>query len=254
MRRASSPQSIRWRQESRSPNGSRVFRDERLSASASVYHYLEYPHALSIFSEDRLRLADPMRWSDPYEHGWCKTVLDRPSPLHQASAYALCWSRSRFDEPAWRMAGFQRTNPIIRIRCRVRDILAAARALAEQRPGTFFAGKVCYEREEELWRRAKSALAADVKEVSRMAANLLLRKRNALRFEKEVRTLWLDREPKNTALFLPIDAKSVVRQVMCSPHVHPDQRAKIHQEFKERFGIEVIDPGVLHPAHEAGGG
>src|ERR1700730_679163 len=30
MRRASSPQSIRWRQESRSPNGSRVFRDERL--------------------------------------------------------------------------------------------------------------------------------------------------------------------------------------------------------------------------------
>src|ERR1700738_2400693 len=137
MRRSSSPQSIRWRQESRSPNGSRVFRDEGLSASASVYHYLEYPHALSIFSEGRLRLADPMRWSDPYEHGWCKTVLDQPGPLRQASAYALCWSRSRFDEPAWRMAGFQRTNPIIRIRCRVRDILTAASTLAAQRSGSF---------------------------------------------------------------------------------------------------------------------
>src|SRR3984893_2224095 len=170
MRRASSPRSIRWRQESRSPNGSKVFRDEGLNASASIYHYLEYPHALSIFSEDRLRLASPMRWSDPYEHSWCRTVFDRPRALHQTSASALCWSQSRFDEPAWRMVGFQRTNPIIRIRCRVRDILAAARTLAEQRPGTFFTGKVCYEREEELRRRAKSVLAVDVKEVSRLAA------------------------------------------------------------------------------------
>jgi hypothetical protein len=145
------------------------------------------------------------------------------------------------------MVGFQRTNPIIRIRCRVRDILTAASTLAEQRSGAFFTGKVCYEREEELRQRAKSVQAGEMKEVTRAAANLLLRKRNAFRFEKEVRALWLDQEPQNTALFLPIDAKSVVKQVMCSPHAHPDQRAKIQQEFKERFGVEVIDPGILHP-------
>lgn len=247
MRHARNPQSIRWRQEFRSPNGSKVFRDEGLNASASVYHYLEYPHALSIFSEGRLRLADPMRWTDPYEQGWCKTVFKRPGPLHQASAYVLCWSRSRFDEPAWRMAGFQRTNPIIRIRCRVRDVLAAASALAQERPGSFFTGKVCYESEEELLRRAESARAAEMKDVTRAAAHLLLRKRNAFRFEKEIRTVWLDREPQNTALFLPIDPKAVVKQVMCSPYVHPDQRAKIHQEFKERFGIEVSDPVLIAP-------
>jgi hypothetical protein len=224
-----------------------VFRDERLNAGASVYHYLEYPHALSIFSEGRLRLANPIGWSDPYERWWREAVFHRPGPLQHTSAYALCWSRSRFDEPAWRMAGFQRTNPIIRIRCRVRDILAAASTLAVQRPGAFFTGKVCYEGEEELQQRAKSVQAAELKEVTRAAANLLLRKRTAFRFEKEVRAIWLDREPQNTALFLPIDAKSVVRQVMCSPHAHPDQRLKIHQEFEDRFGVEVIDPGILHP-------
>src|SRR3981081_671170 len=133
--------SIRWRQESRNPNGSKVFRDETLNASASVYHYLEYPHALSIFSEGRLRLANPMGWSDPYEQWWCKIVFDRRGPLRETSAYALCWSRSRYDEPAWRMVGFQRTNPIIRIRCRVRDILAEARPPAEQRPRLFFTGE-----------------------------------------------------------------------------------------------------------------
>jgi len=246
MRRASSAQSIRWRQRSRSANGSKVFIDESLQDGAWIYHYLEYPHALSIFSEDRLRLANPSKWPDPYEHGWCNTLFDRTGPFREISAYALCWSRSHFDEPAWRMAGFQRTNPIIRIRCRVRDILAAASALAVQRSGSFFTGKVCYEREEELWRRAKSLRAGETKEVIRMAANSLLRKRNAFRFEKEVRTLWLDREPQNTALFLPVEAKSVVKQVMCSPHTHPDQRAKIHQEFEERFGIKVADPRVLH--------
>jgi hypothetical protein len=244
MPRASSPTSIRWCQHSRSPNGSKVFRDERLNVNTSVYHYLEYPHALSIFSEDRLRLANPIQWSDPYEQGWYRAIFGRPAPLH-TSAYVLCWSRSRFDEPAWRMVGFQRTNPIIRIRCRVRDILAAASKLAEQRVGAFFAGKVCYEKEEKLWKRAQSVQAAEKQETTRTVANLLLRKRKAFRFENEVRTLWLDGEPHNTALFLPIDAKSVVRQVMCSPHAHPDQRAKIHHEFKERFGVDVIEPGIL---------
>jgi hypothetical protein len=222
-----------------------VFRDERLTTNASVYHYLEYPHALSIFSEGRLRLADPTRWADPYEHWWHKTVFERPGPLHQTSVYALCWSRSRYDEPAWRMAGFQRTNPIIRIRCRVRDILAAASTLAEQRPGAFFAGKVCYEPEEKLQQRASSVPAGEIKDVTRVAAGLMLRKRNAFRFEKEVRALWLDREPQGTALYLPIDASAVVKQVMCSPHAHPEQRAKIQQEFKERFGVEVIRPSSV---------
>jgi len=145
------------------------------------------------------------------------------------------------------MAGFQRTNPIIRIRCRVRDILAAASALAEQRPGAFFTGKVGYESEERLARRAQSAQSGAMKEAPRMAANSLLRKRNAFRFEKEIRTFWLDREPQNTALFLPIDAKSVVKQVMCSPHTHPEQRARIRQEFEDRFAVKVIDSRILHP-------
>jgi hypothetical protein len=250
MHRAASPRSIRWRQESRSPDGSKVFRDERLTASASVYHYLEYPHALSIFSEGRLRLANPTGWPDPYEHWWCKAVFGRPGPLHRTSAYVLCWSRSHYDEPAWRMTGFQRTNPIVRIRCRVSDILAGASTLAEQRPGSFFMGKVCYESEEVLSQRASAVQAREMKEVTRATANLLLRKRNALRFEKEVRALWLDREPQNTALYVPIDAKSVVKQVMCSPHAHPDQRAKIHQEFKERFGVKVINSRILDHAPE----
>src|SRR4051794_20019292 len=213
MRRAKHTRPIRWQQYSRAATGSKVLRDESLTDGSSVYHYLEYPHALSIFSEDRLRLANPSNWADPYEQEWCRTIFGRAGPFRRTSAYVLCWSRSRHDEPAWRMAGHQRTNPIVRIRFRLRDILAAAGSLAEKRSGALFTGKVCYEQEEELRVRANSLQAAEPKDAGRATAALLLRKRNAFRFENEVRTIWVDSEPQSTALFLPIDAKTVVRQV-----------------------------------------
>lgn len=189
----------------------------------SVYHYLEYPHALAIFSENRLRLASPSGWTDPYERRWLEHI---PQGV---STYALCWNRSRFDEPAWRMVGFGRTNALVRIRCRVQSLLTAAAALSQERKGEFYIGKVRYGND----------FAPDVKSV----ANLLLRKSTAVRFEREVRALWFDAEPQNKGLFLPIDAQETITQVMCSPHAHPDVRARIQQEF-DKFGVSVVAAAV----------
>ncbi len=229
--------------ESRRREGGKVLRDAQLSPGVSIYHYLEYPHALAIFSESRLRLANPAGWADPYERRWYERVFNEPSPLHATSAYALCSSRSRFDEPGWRMVGFSRTNALVRIRCRVQGILTAANALAAQRPGAFFIGKVRYEHERTLQRRVDSLHTKEIRDVAPLAANLLLRKSPALRFEREVRALWLDSEPQAKGLFLPIDAQSTITQVMCSPHAHADVRARIHQEF-DKFGIQVVDAAV----------
>lgn len=231
-------QPLRWSAQPRNAGGSKVLRDEELSPSASIHHYLEYPHALSIFADDRLRLTCPGGWTDPYEGRWWQGLFERPGPLQATSAYALCWSRSRFDEPAWRMVGFGRTNTLVRIRCRVDSLLAAASALASQRPGSFFIGKVRYEHERVLQRRSDAQHGKELKEVTRAAANLLLRKRQAFRFEREVRALWLDGEPQNRGLFLPIDAQATVTQVTCSPHAHPDVQARIQQEF-DRFGVTL---------------
>ena len=189
----------------------------------SVYHYLEYPHALAIFSEKRLRLANPAGWTDPYERRRLEHI---PQGV---SAYALCWNRSRFDEPAWRMVGFGRTNALVRIRCRVQSLLTAATTLSQERKGEFYIGKVRY--------------ANDGREDVKTVANLLLRKSTAVRFEREVRALWFDKEPQNKGLFMPIDAQQTITQVMCSPHAHPDVKARIKQEF-EKFGVGVVDAAV----------
>lgn len=217
---------IKWLRVSRQRDAGRVLQDQELSPGVAVYHYLEYPHALAIFSENRLRLANPAGWTDPYELG----RLGRIPTGH--SVYALCFNRSRYDEPAWRMVGFGRTNALVRIRLRMRKLLAAATTLAEQREGEFYIGKVRYDKREPA-----------VKDDARSAAGLLLQKSPALRFEREVRALWFDNEPQNKGLFLPIEARDTITQVMCSPHAHPDVKARIQQEF-EKFGVSVVGAAV----------
>jgi len=223
MARKRTTASIRWLRASRQRDSGTVLRDKELSPRVSVYHYLEYPHALAIFSENRLRLANPAGWTDPYERRWLERI---PRGI---STYALCWNRSRFDEPAWRMVGFGRTNTLVRIRCRVQSILTAAAALSQERKGEFYIGKMRYEN--------------DGKEDAKTVANLLLRKSTAVRFEREVRALWFDKEPQNKGLFFPIEAQETITQVMCSPHAHPDVKARIQQEF-DKFDIRVADATV----------
>ncbi len=218
--------SIKWLRASRQRDAGRVLRDKELSPGVAVYHYLEYPHALAIFSENRLRLANPAGWTDPYELGRLARIPKGNS------VYALCFNRSRYDEPAWRMVGFGRTNALVRIRCRMRNLLAAATTLAEQREGEFYIGKVRYDEREPA-----------VKDDARSAAGLLLHKSPALRFEREVRALWFDNEPQNKGLFLPIETQDTITQVMCSPHAHPDVKARIQQEF-ETFGVSVVGAAV----------
>jgi hypothetical protein len=226
MARKSTLSSIRWLRASRQRTGGTVLRDKALNPGVSVYHYLEYPHALAIFGENRLRLASPAGWTDPYERHRNARV---PKGV---SVYALCWNRSRYDEAAWRMVGFGRTNALVRIRCRVQTILTAASTLAEQRDGEFYIGKVEYDKSE-----------VTLKDDLRSVAGLMLRKSPALKFEREVRALWFDSEPQNKGLLLPIDAQQAITQVMCSPHAHPDVKTRIQQEF-EKLGVGVVDAAL----------
>jgi len=226
MSRKSTLPAIKWSRAARHRDGGTVLLDTELSPSVSVYHYLEYPHALTLFSENRLRLANPTGWTDPYE-------LHRLERIPKGgSLYALCWNRSRYDEPAWRMIGFGRSNALVRIRCRVRSLLTAAGTLAAERKGELYIGKVRYDKREPA-----------VKDDFKSAAGLLLHKSPASRFEHEVRALWFDSGPQKQGTFLPIDAHESITQVMCSPHAHPDVQARIKQEF-EKFGVSVVDAAV----------
>jgi hypothetical protein len=107
-----------------SKDGMKVMIDEFLPANLRVYHRLEWRYGRLIFENLRLRLSPVRDWVDPYEAWWCRELFSRPgSSLERVNAYALCWTQSNFDEPAWRMTGYGRREPIVRLRSSVRRLL-----------------------------------------------------------------------------------------------------------------------------------
>jgi hypothetical protein len=140
-----------------------------------------------------------------------------PSSLKDLHAYGLCWTIGTYDEPLWRMAAFRRNDPIVRLRCRVDRILNATRHLIENSAGAMYFGKVRYVPSEKLAEMARSLTAGQHKEVTRTAAAMLLHKRNAFKFEREMRLLWLDREEGRESMHLQIDPSTIIDQVMIRP-------------------------------------
>ena len=116
-------------------------------------------------------------------------------------------------------------------------ILKAGCQRIETMPASLFLGTVRYQRERKLLELAQSVTAGSRKEVSRTAAAMLLHKRNAFRFEKEVRLLWLDREAVQDGAFIEIDPVATINQVMTSPHAKLSEHQMI-QAYLSGRGVE----------------
>lgn len=88
---------------------------------------------------------------------------------------------------------------------------------AENHKGKAFAGRVVYRPTAVLEKAAARVRARDVKEVSRVAAQMLHMKRTAFRFEKEVRLLWIGKGGTDDPRFVVANATRLVSQVMIGP-------------------------------------
>lgn len=218
---------VSWTPYYQGESGSKVLHDDTRPLDRHIYHRLPWRWAKSIFENGALRLGAVQKWPDPYERWWCEGLFGRNTSLAGVNAYALCWTTSSFDEPAWRMFGCEADSPIVRIRCNVRALLDAAARQTEGDPGSWFTGTVRYKPAARLEALAKEVNKGIHKEVARTAATMLLHKRNAFRFEREVRLLFLDRGPPRDAVYLSIDVASVITDVMTSPHALTKQHATV---------------------------
>ncbi len=220
-----------------------VMLDGKLREHKKIYHMLRWPYARTILENCELRLYRVDSWDDRYEKRWQSRLFSSQLPSSGIQAYALCWTTRTFDEPFWRVAGFGHNHPIVRIRCSVKGILNSILRSRLDRCAHVFLGKVEYLREKEL-----DALAARAKSESfdrlQPIANLLLHKRNAFRFESEVRLLWLEYGPSVEFISLPVVPKSVISQVMISPYAKQHDRERIMTVVKER-GIPCLRSMVL---------
>lgn len=235
---------VRWKSIQKAEDGRKVMCDDSSGAMGHVYHRLPWCHAKLVFENARLRLSPVRTWPDSYERWWCDGLFGRPTALAGVSAYALCWTTSRFDEPAWRMAGYGKEEPLVRLRCNGPSLLKAVRQHLHTAGGSWFLGAVRYQATARLRELARQVNDRKHKEVARTAATMLLHKRRAFSFEKEVRLLFLDRAPPRDEIFLPIDPKAIISQVMTSPYATPEQHEMVRDDLG-RYGIKPLRSLVL---------
>lgn len=214
-------------------DGRKVMQDSTSTGLRSLYHHMEWRYAQLVLQNQRLRLSAVSSWSDPYEKAWVNILFNRPgSVLKGAEAYGICFTTSTYDEPAWRMHGFSRPPPMVRLMLRKNSILDAIRVSLALHAGSWFLGSVRYRQTTELNSLARTVVGHEQKDVSRMAAAMLLHKRNAFVFENEVRLLLI--LPPGTsagdAVFLPIPT-SAVTQVMSSPHATDAECCRVEGEL-----------------------
>ncbi|OFX01295.1 MAG: hypothetical protein A3E78_10810 [Alphaproteobacteria bacterium RIFCSPHIGHO2_12_FULL_63_12] len=89
-------------------------------------------------------------------------------------------------------------------------------------------------------------LPREVKLESDVLASLLLQKRNAFKFEKEVRLLWFDQEThQKKAVYIDINPAKKISQIMTSPYAAQSEHLEI-KAFAEAAGIKAIQSGILN--------
>ncbi|MER9683496.1 hypothetical protein NKJ23_30070 [Mesorhizobium sp. M0184] len=238
---------ISWTRVERWPDGRKVMRDPALT-KPFLYHMLEWRYARMIFETNRLRLSPVRAWQDPYEQWWCDCLFNRPGPLSEFQPYGSCWTTGAHDEPRWRMAGFgpEKVTPIVRIRVRVDAMVNAAKGLIKNNAGSAFLGRVLYRDAQTLVDLARSVSEGSKKEVTRMAATMLLHKRLAFKFEEEVRLLWMEKQASEEAVYISIETNTFIDQVMITPHATPVEIESIKQQMKP-FGVQCLTSGLLSP-------
>ena len=223
-----------------------VMRDTQLNDNRYIYHLLPWPYAKKILENRRLRLTPVDSWCDPYEKWWCDQLFCATSSLRKMQAYAFCWTGGRFDEPYWRMAAFQRPCPIVRIRSRVSSVLDVGAKSTAGKVGSLYLGKVLYRPAGEL-EALGTHLHTEPQTQHTTAARMLLHKRNAFRFEKEVRLLWLDTEARRDAFFIDIGSTGTITQVMISPYTE-SRTARSITSYVRKLDIECKQSAIMRKA------
>lgn len=222
----------------------KVFCDKRLGLDKNLYHRLSWSWGSEIFKNRQLRLGPVRQWDDLYEKWWCDGLFGRKTRLNGINAYAMCWTRTSFDEPAWRMVAHT-PPPVVRLTCPVTALLESAKSCDPAvHNGRWFLGVVRYARTKTLHELARDIQGGLHKEVSRTAADMLMLKRNAFRFEKEVRLLYLERGNPKDEIFLPFPDASRLLKVMISPYATASQASRVRAQAG-RYGFDAKQSKVL---------
>jgi hypothetical protein len=209
-----------------------------------IYRIIPKDRLYKLFNNQQNVLLQPSKWEDPFENFILK------SPVQTASGqmgkfsfhddfYGQCWTLHRASDAMWRI--YSPKKDAIRIRTTI-DRLASSlsKTLGNWAHVQCFIGKVNYLSEKHLKKFAASVFANNLSPDA--LAQSLLVKRSAFQHEREVRLLYLEREPNvkhPKGLYrYNVDPHELIDQIMVDPRLPINKAEALMNEITQKTGFK----------------
>lgn len=199
----------------------------------SVYRYLPLVQLLGVLETGSLPLVNPQAWPDKCEAGWIDNLFGADTQLDGMKVRATCFTRESYSEALWHV--YARMQPVVRIRLNFIGLVEACAAYKKTK-GKFYIGDVRY-RESTQMKAAFREASSDPFMGPNEAASLLLIKRKAFSYEREMRVVFTTSDQVDDVVALPLKAKDLVKQVLVSPYTDDWVLETIKGVIKSRYAF-----------------
>lgn len=202
-----------------------------------LYHYISIKHAITMFSKttNNLRFVEPSIWTDSFEKRFY--TADYNTLLHASAdayprLYAFCNTIQKDSVPSWKMysSGSEKT---IQLKINRSNWLKELNRIATQYECFVYEGLVSYELSEAhlaILHQANYSRGSKIYPVSghdklfskfdlTSYLSLLLFKRDAYKWEDEIRYFLIPNSVEESELFISIDWNEVIEEVRVHPNI-----------------------------------
>lgn len=223
-----------------------------------IYRIISFERLVDLFRTQKLVLAHPTKWGDPFETHVIganfkrgNVILDR---AHRHVIHGQCWTRKSVSDALWRI--YSPEKNAVRIKTTPRLLGQALDGALSRTPRSkWFVGRVTYLPQKDIVGRARDLARKMLDDQTETAAaQSLLFKRNSFSHESEVRALVVDRHNRAKAglVHLKIDPHEMVQGVLIDSRATSSLVEVYSRHLKVELGFQGrISRSTLYDPPEA---
>lgn len=236
----------------KAPNGKEL-------ESKSIWKYMSLEHALDLVQKQRLWMANPATWADPFERLFVEATYKKEEReegisfndlLDGKQLYCTCFTSGSQNDAQWKM--YCGNDMAVMIGFDARKLFDALR---EYKNLTLYIGEAQYEKGGWNQIRPFCELTAEqtAEERRKELLSLMLRKRINFEYEKELRLMCLQKlrkdnpEPQGIYITVP-HLRDCIKRIRLEPHLGTNTVKALRYIFQQ-----AIQNGAI-PTAEKGGG
>lgn len=212
-----------------------------------MYRYMSFENIMDMFQKNKIRMASPSTWKDPYEKYFYESSYQFPNNAcknidNHNNLFACCFTYNGSCEASWKM--YRPNSAVLQAKFHTQTLIDALR---KTKGPTIYIGIVNYSNTKNIVKEAKQSISnfngSSTGELSAKEwLNILLYKRSAFSYEKEIRLFTFADDNvtvDNKNCFLPLNnANNACSDITISPELSSVLADTIKHTLKS-FGINA---------------